>query len=154
MKKNKTVLAVMIILLSVIMSCKEKKAFVDPAYVFMKWSSAVKNLNYKEYSECEAFPKDEIVFRELYTDFYYADLLIRELGKYDENIIGSDVEGYKYNVRKVYFECKRIERRTGRAVQEMKGDIEFINYINGPNLNKGWLMYNRTIISTGIKIKK
>lgn len=154
MKMNKTISAVMIFLLSVVISCKEKKAFVDPAYVFMKWSSAVKNLNYKDYSECEAFPKDEIVFRELYTDFYYADLLIRELGKYDENNSGSDVDGYKYNVRKVYFECKRVERRTDRAVQEMKGDIEFINYINGPNLNKGWLMYNRTIISTGIKIKK
>lgn len=137
-----------------LLSCKEKKAFVDPAYVFMKWSAAVRNLNYKEYSECEAFPKDEPVFRELYTDFYYADLLIRELGVYDENNIKSDIDGYKYNLRKVYFECKRIERKTGRAVQEMKGDIEFINYINGPKLNKGWLMYNRTIISTGISIKK
>jgi len=151
----KKVIAITIIFtLSFIFSCKEKKAFVDPAYVFLKWSSAVKNLDYREYSECEAFPKDEMVFRELYNDFYYADLLIRDLGIYNENDIKSDIEGYKYNLRKVYFECKRIERKTGRAVQEMKGDIEFINYINGPKLNKGWLMYNRTIISTGISIKK
>ncbi len=153
--KNKVILTVFLILtLFLTISCKEKKAFVDPAYVFMKWSAAVKNLNYIEYTECEAFPKDEIVFHELYNDFYFADLLIRELGEYKENDIRSDIDGYKYNIRKVYFECKRIERKTGRAVQEMKGDIEFINYIDGPKLNKGWLMYNRTIISTGISIKK
>jgi len=36
----------------------------------------------------------------------------------------------------------------------MKGDIEFIKYITGSKVNKGWLMYNRTIISTGMSIKK
>ena len=154
MKINKVLAVSLIFSLSFIFSCKEKKAFVDPAFVFMKWSSSVKNLNYQVYSECEAFPKDEIVFHELYNDFYYADLLIRELGEFKESDVKSDIEGYKYNVRKIYFECKRIERKTGRAVQEMKGDIEFINYIDGPKLNKGWLMYNRTIISTGINIKK
>ena len=154
MKIKKILTALLVITLALIISCKEKKAFVDPAFVFMKWSSAVKNLNYNDYTECEAFPKDEIVFRELYNDFYFADLLIRELGEYKESDVRSDVEGNKYNIRKVYFECKRIERKTGRAVQEMKGDIEFISYISGPKLNKGWLMYNRTIISTGISIKK
>ena len=78
--KNKVLAVSLIFALAIIFSCKEKKPFVDPAFVFLKWSSAVKNLNYKEYSECEAFPKDEIVFRELYTDFYYADLIIRETG--------------------------------------------------------------------------
>jgi len=154
MKINKILAAFLVLTFAFILSCKEKKAFVDPVYVFMKWSSAVKNLNYREYGECEAFPKDEIVFRELYGDYYYADLLIKELGTYNENDIKNDLDGSRYNLRKVYFECKRIERRTGRAVQEMKGDIEFINYINGPKVNKGWLMYNRTIISTGINIKK
>jgi len=153
--KNNTIITIsLLIVLSLTLSCKEKKAFVDPAFVFLKWSSAVKNLNYKEYTECEAFPKDEIVFHELYNDFYYADLIIRELGKSDDSVVKSDIDGYKYNLRKVYFECKRVERKTGRAVQEMKGDIEFINYINGAKVSKGWLMYNRTIISTGISIKK
>jgi len=152
--KNKIPALSLILTLTFTFSCKEKKPFVDPAFVFLKWSSAVKNLNYKEYSECEAFPKDEIVFRELYTDFYYADLIIRELGEFKPNDVRTDIEGYRYNIRKVYFECKRIERKTGRAVQMMKGDIEFINYLNGPGLNKGWLMYNRTIINTGINIKK
>lgn len=154
MKISKAAVLTLTLAVSIIISCNKKEAFVDPAYVFLKWSSAVKNLNYKEYSECEAFPKDELVFRELYTDFYYADLVIRNLDEYNESDFRSDIEGYKYNLRKVYFECKRVERKTGRAVQEMKGDIEFINYINGPRLDKGWLMYNRTIISTGINIKK
>lgn len=154
MNINKFLTALLVLVLSIMISCKEKKAFVDPAFVFMKWSAAVKNLNYQAYSECEAFPKDEIVFRELYGDFYFTDLIIRELGEFKESDIRSDIEGNKYNFRKVYFECKRIERKTGRAVQEMKGDIEFISYISGPKLNKGWLMYNRTIISTGINIKK
>ena len=77
-----------------------------------------------------------------------------KLGEFNPNDIRVDIEGCRYNLRKVYFECKRIERKTGRAVQTMKGDIEFITYTNGPRLNKGWFMYNRTIISTGINIKK
>ncbi len=152
--KNRILTAVLIVILTMVVSCKEKRPFVDPAYIFLKWSSAVKNLNYKEYSECEAFPKDEIVFRELYTDFYYADLIIRELGEFNPNDIRTDIEGCKYNLRKVYFECKRIERKTGHAAQTMKGDMEFISYVNGPRKDRGWFMYNRTIISTGIIVKK
>jgi len=154
MRINKLIAVSLIFIAAFILSCKEKKPFVDPAYVFLKWSSAVKNLDYKEYSECEAFPKDEAVFHELFNDFYYADLLIKEIGEFNKNNIKSDIDKNKYNLRKVYFECKRIERKTGRAVQDMKGDVEFINYISGPKVNKGWLMYNRTIISTGINIKK
>ncbi len=154
MKLNRIAVLFLLVVPFLLPSCGNKQAFVDPVYVFMKWSGAVKKLNYKEYAECEAFPKDEIVFKELYGDHYYSDFLIRELGKYDENDIQSDSEGQKYNHRKVYFECKRVERRTGRAVQQMKGDIEFISYINGPKVNSGWLMYNRTIISTGISIRK
>ncbi len=142
------------LLLIFIPSCKQKEVFVDPVYIFLKWSSAVKNLNYKEYSECEAFPKDDLVFRELFGDYYFSELQISEIGKYNENEIKSDAEGYKYHLRKVYFECKRVERKTSRIVQEMKGDVEFVNYINGPNINRGWLMYNRTFIATGIKLKK
>jgi len=143
-----------IILLISIPSCKQKEAFVDPVYVFMKWSSAVKNLNYKDYSECEAFPKDNLVFRELFSDYYFSDLQISELGRYNENELKSDFNGNTYHLRKVYFECKRTERKTSRDVQEMKGDVEFVNYTNGPNMNRGWLMYNRTFIATGIKLKK
>jgi len=129
-------------------SCKKKEIFVDPAYVFLKWSSAVKNLNYKDYSECEAYPKDEAVFRELYGDYYMADLIIRNLGEFNEKNTKLDAAGYEYKYRQVYFECVRIKRKTGQPAQKMKGDVEFINYIDGPKKDKGWLMFNRTIINT------
>ena len=147
MRFNKITLLFVITLL-VISSCKRKEIFIDPAYVFLKWSSAVKNFNYKEYSECEAFSKDESVFRELYGDYYLSDLLIRNLGEFNEKDIKVDVDGYEYKFRRVYFECVRIKRKTGLPVQNMKGDVEFINYINGPKKDKGWLMFNRTIINT------
>ncbi|MCL1864413.1 MAG: hypothetical protein FWF73_01220 [Spirochaetes bacterium] len=131
-----------------ISSCKKKEIFVDPAYIFLKWSSAVRNLNYKEYSECEAFPKDESVFRELYGDFYLSDLIIRNIGEFNEKATKMDVNRYEYKFRRVYFECVRIKRKTGKPVQNMKGDMEFINYIDGPKKDKGWLMFNRTIINT------
>jgi hypothetical protein len=134
--------------LLLVISCKKKEIFVDPAYIFLKWSSAVRSLNYKEYSECEAFPKDESVFRELYGNFYLTGLTIRNLGKFNEKDTKTDAAGYEYKFRSVYFECVRIIRKTGRPVQNMKGDVEFINYIDGPKKDKGWLMFNRTIINT------
>lgn len=152
--KNLITGILLFIIILVIPSCKQKQAFVDPVYVFMKWSSAVKNMNYREYTECEAFPKDDLVFRELFGDYYFSDLQIRDLGKYNESELKSDSEGYKYHLRKVYFDCKRVERKTSRIVQEMKGDVEFVNYTNGPNVNRGWLMYNRTFIATGINLKR
>jgi len=148
MKFKKIITLIFAVALLVVSSCKKKEIFVDPAYIFLKWSSAVKNLNYKEYSECEAFPKDESVFRELYGSFYLADLIIRDLGKFNEKDTKIDAVGYEYKHRRVYFECVRIMRKTGRPVQNMKGDVEFVNYIEGPKKDKGWLMFNRTIINT------
>lgn len=130
-------------------SCKKQEPFVDPAYIFLKWSGAVKTLNYDDYSDCEAFPKDQDVFRNLYRDYYYSDLIIRDMGKFNENDIKTDFEGYKFNHRMLYFECKRISRETGKTVENMKGEVEFIKYIEGSKTNKGWLMHNRTLIRTG-----
>jgi hypothetical protein len=138
-----------IVILLLFSSCKRQEPFVDPAYIFLKWSGAVKALNYKDYSECEAFPKDQDVFRNLYRDYYYSDLIIRDMGKFNENDIKTDFEGYKFNHRMLYFECKRISRETGKTVENMKGEVEFIKYIEGSKTNKGWLMHNRTLIRTG-----
>ena len=146
--KFNIIIALFTAALLAISSCKKKEIFLDPAYIFLKWSSAVKNLNYKDYSECEAYPKDESVFRELYGDYYLTDLIIRNLGKFDEKKTKIDASGYEYKFRSVYFECVRVNRKTGRHVQNMKGDVEFVNYVDGPKKNKGWLMFNRTIIST------
>ena len=148
MKFNVKITVLFIVPLLAAGSCKNKELFLDPAYIFLKWSSAVKNLNYKEYSECEASPKDESVFKDMYGDFYLSDLVIRNIGEFNPKDTKQDIVGYEYMFRKVYFECVRINRKKGLPVQNMKGDVEFINYIDGPKKDRGWLMFNRTIIST------
>jgi len=130
-------------------SCKKQEPFVDAAFVFLKWASAVKNLNYKDYSECEAFPKDQDVCKTLYKDFYYSDLITRNIEQFHEGQYKTDIEGYKYNYKNVYFECKRVARESGKVIENMKGEVEFIKYINGPKVDKGWLMHNRTFIRIG-----
>jgi hypothetical protein len=74
------------------------------------------------------------------------------MGKFNENDIKTDFEGYKFNHRMLYFECKRISRETGKTVENMKGEVEFIKYIEGSKTNKGWLMHNRTLIRRGTAI--
>lgn len=139
-----------LILISIIVfcsfSCKEKPVFVDPAFILMKWGDAVKKMNYREYSECEAFPKDIRVFNDLYRNYYYSDFLISEAAKYKEENIKTDALGKKFNYRIIYFECLRTERKTGKPVENMKGDIEFIKYIDKPDSDRGWIMSNRTIV--------
>ncbi len=39
---------------------------------------------------------------------------------------------------------------TGTVLYQKNPDIvEFIKYIDGPKINRGWLMHNRTLIRTG-----
>ncbi len=151
MKKIKFFILVSVFIFLVVSftSCKEKKAFVEPTFVFMKWSDAIKKLNYRYYSECEVFPKERSVFSEIYGDHYYSDVFVKNLGDYDEENIRTDSEGNRFNHRKVYFECRRISRKTGMPVQNMKGDVLFVKYLSGARADKGWLMFNRTIIRSG-----
>ena len=137
---------VILIFIFLFISCKDKPVFVDPAYVLMKWGDAVKNMNYREYSECEAFPKDARVFNELYRNYYYTDFLISEMSKFNDKKTRTDPEGKSYNYRIIHFECLRVERKTGKPVENMKGDIEFIRYLESPDADRGWLMSNRTIV--------
>ncbi|NLV66248.1 MAG: hypothetical protein GXY14_01100 [Spirochaetes bacterium] len=122
---------------------------MDPAYVFTRWSLAVKVLDYARYSSCEAFPKPPDVFRELYGKYYYADLITRDLGEYNPADVRTDIDGKRYTRRMVYFECSRVERRSGKKAEEMKGEVEFIQYMDEPGVRRGWLMYSRTIIRSG-----
>ncbi|MFA5519466.1 MAG: hypothetical protein WDA74_09445 [Spirochaetota bacterium] len=148
MKFKKLLLVFLIVFFT--FSCKEKPVFVDPAFILMKWGDAVKKMNYRDYAECEAFPKDIKVFNELYKNYYFTDFLISEMGKYKEADIKTDALGKKYNYRTIYFECLRTERKTGDVVESMKGDIEFIKYVDEPDLNRGWLMFNRTVVRIGV----
>lgn len=151
MKFKKFLLVSLIVFFTVLcFSCKEKPVFVDPAFILMKWGDAVKKMNYREYAECEAFPKDIKVFNELYKNYYFTDFLISETGKYKEADVRTDAKGKKYNYRIIYFECLRTERKTGAVVEHMKGDIEFIKYIDKPDSDRGWLMFNRTVVRIGV----
>jgi len=132
-----------------ITSCKQDDIFVDPAYVFIKWSQAVRTLDYTKYSQCEAFPRSTDVFRQLYGDYYYTDLITRDIGKFDVNDVKKDIDGSTFRHRMVYFECNRVERKSGKIVETMKGEVEFIQYTEKPLSGRGWLMYNRTIVRSG-----
>ncbi len=146
----KRIFAAVLIIFSVTLgSCKKDDIFVDPAYVFMKWAHAIRVMNYKEYSSCEAFAKSPDVFRELYGKNYYADLITRDLGEYNPDDIGTDIDGKRYTHRMVYFECSRINRSTGKKIESMKGEVEFIQYVDRPDSRRGWLMYSRTIVRSG-----
>lgn len=150
MNHVKFIVAVLILSIAfVAVSCKKDDIFVDPAYVFLKWTHALKELGYDDYSRCEAYPKTADVFRQLYSDYYYKDLVTREIGEYNENDIKRDIDGNRYTHRMVYFECKRIDRKTDKSIESMKGEVEFIRYLDEPGSSRGWLMYNRTIIRTG-----
>ncbi|HQO40122.1 MAG TPA: hypothetical protein PK986_06620, partial [Spirochaetota bacterium] len=61
----------------------------------------------------------------------------------------TDIDGKRYTRRMVYFECSRVERRSGKKAEEMKGEVEFIQYMDEPGVRRGWLMYSRTIIRSG-----
>lgn len=152
--RNKISGAVLIALALLAGSCKDDDIFVDPAYVFMKWSHAVKVLDYSKYSSCEAFPKSDDVFRELYGKYYYADLITRDIGEYKPGDVRTDIDGKRYTHRTVYFECSRVQRSSGKTIEAMKGEVEFIQYMDEPGSRRGWLMYSRTIIRSGTDLSE
>lgn len=136
---------VMIALL-LVPSCKKEKKFVEPDYIFAKWAKSIESLNYTDYTACEAIPKSEGVFREIYRDTYYADLMVTEVEKANEKRILKDNKGRSYIKRNVQFECTEIRRRDRKHVRLLRGDVDFIRYTDGGKERRGWLMWNRKII--------
>jgi hypothetical protein len=129
-----------------VISCKKEKKFAEPEYIFAKWTRAIERLNYKEYASCEAFPKEEPVFREIYRDYYYTDLMVTEVEKLDEKKIHKDPMGHAFISRNVQFECTEIRRNDRKPLMLLRGDVDFIRYIEGGRAAQGWLMWNRKII--------
>jgi len=129
-----------------VISCKKEKKFAEPEYIFAKWTRAIERLNYKEYASCEAFPKEEPVFREIYRDYYYTDLMVTEVEKLDEKKIHKDPMGHAFISRNVQFECTEIRRSDRKPLMLLRGDVDFIRYIEGGRAAQGWLMWNRKII--------
>jgi hypothetical protein len=145
MKKTCTLILLLFLSLTVF-SCKKEKKFVEPEFIFAKWAKAIETLNYKDYASCEAFPKSEGVFREMFRDTYYADLMVTEVEKLDEKNILKDHQGKSYIKRNVQFECSEIRRRDRKPVRVLRGDVDFISYTGEDRPKKGWYMWNRKII--------
>jgi hypothetical protein len=129
-----------------LVACKKEKKFTAPEIIFAKWARAIETFNYPDYASCEAYPKSEGVFREMFRDSYYADLMVIEVEKLNEKETLKDTRGNPYIKRNVQFECNEIRRRDHRPVRLLRGDVDFIRFTDGDRQNRGWLMWNRKII--------
>lgn len=130
----------------ILASCKKEKKFTAPEIIFSKWARAIETLDYPAYASCEAYPKSEGVFREMFRDSYYADLMVLEVEKLNEKNILKDHQGNSYIKRNVQFECNEIRRKDRKPVRLLRGDVDFIRFTDGERQNRGWLMWNRKII--------
>jgi hypothetical protein len=143
MKKYALLLALLIALVAA--GCKKEKKFMEPDFIFAKWARAIESLNYSEYASCEAYPKSEGVFREMFRETYYVDLMVTDVEKLDEkNILKA--RGVSYMKRNVRFECTEVRRRDRRPQRVLRGDVDFIKFLDSSRAKQGWLMWNRKII--------
>lgn len=129
-----------------VLSCKKEGKFVEPEYIFAKWARSLKTLHYADYAACEAYPKSEAVFREIYRDTYYADPMVTEIEKFDEKNVRKDSAGNSFLSRNVQFECTEVRRKDNKPVRVLRGDVDFVKFVDGDRKKQGWLMWNRKII--------
>lgn len=127
-------------------SCKDENRFVEPNYVLRRWASAIQQMNYREYAACEAYPKAEAVFREMYREYYLVDLMATEIDDADGAEVLKDAEGQRYLRRQLEFEAAVVSRKGGRQNGLIRGNAEFIKYLDGRRAKDGWLLSNRTLI--------
>lgn len=127
-------------------SCKKKEKFIEPETVLRKWMNAIEKLNYKAYRECEAYPKSRELFRELYKEYYLIDLYMGKIEELDPENIKKDAGNNQYLKRNVSFTVKAINRKSGKMGYTIKGDVDFIRFLEGERRDHGWLMLNRTLI--------
>jgi len=126
--------------------CGKKEHFAGPDIILKKWSDAVKRMSYPVYSQCEAYPKSQAVFFEMYRDYYFQDVLVTDIEDDSPDRIKKDIHGDRFIYRNVKFECAEIARKTSRALCIVRGDVDFVRFIDGKRKNDGWLMANRTLI--------
>jgi len=132
-------------------SCSKQEKFREPDILLSKWAYAIKKMSYREYKKCEAFPKSRPVFREIYSNYYPDNITIIKIDNPDENDIRMDPDGHTFHHRKVYFEADEINRKTGKAVNKLKGDVLFIRFIKSKRKKEGWLMSNRTLMKMQVR---
>lgn len=144
--KRRLCSALLMLLVVALVTCKKEKKFVEPEYVFAKWAKATESLNYRDYETCEAYPKSEGVFREMYHDTYYADLMVTEVEKLDRKKVSQGPDGNSYIKRNVLFECTEIRRAGRKPIRVLRGDVDFIKFVSGEREKQGWMMWNRRIV--------
>ena len=142
----KKLIIIFILPLCILISCKEKERFVEPEFLLAQWVKATEKLNYKIYRKYEAFPKSEVVFREIYRETYYADPLIIKVEEFDEDKTYKDTKGNLFYKRNVMFECSEVYRKSKKYIRVVKGDVSLIRYVDYKKAKGGWLMWNRNII--------
>jgi hypothetical protein len=143
---KKTVLAICISL--ALFSCKLNNAplrGVQPERVLKKWVNAIKNLDYKRYAECEAYPKTYEEFLNMFKDFYFAEIQIN-ISDEQHEVTRFDHDGDEYRKRELSFEGVMVNRKNHTIEKRIIGDVNFIKYIDMPKSKRGWLMFNRTLI--------
>ncbi|RPI91795.1 MAG: hypothetical protein EHM32_10125 [Spirochaetales bacterium] len=72
----KRIIFALVVIALVAVGCKKTDKTPEPAYVITKWARAIQDMNYQNYSRCEAYPKSEAVFRDMYRDYYLTDLMV------------------------------------------------------------------------------
>ncbi len=146
MKKRIIQMLFPLVLLSLMLiSCKKDDKVPEPAYVLQKWAKSLEKLNYKKYSKCEAYPKAESVFREMYRDYYIIDIATIDVEDADEKEIRKNYKGDSFLHRAVSFEGTAVKRDSKKPYQLIRGDAVFVKFIDGKRKNDGWLMSNRTL---------
>lgn len=133
-----------------IFSCKKERKLPQPGFVLKKWSKAIEELDYKNYSECEAYPKNEKTFREMYKNDYFTDITVIEVTDPNKDDIKKDHSGNSYISCSVIFEGSVIKRGENNPYQAVRGDALFIKFLEGTKSKQGWLIFNRTLTRINI----
>jgi len=130
----------------IVFSCTKEEKFVEPDFILKKWSDSIKQLDYNKYKDCEAYPKGKKVFNEMYKTNYFVDLMVTDIEDLDKDNVNKDHKGNSYLTRKVSFECAEVKRISRKPAGLLRGDVDFVRFLNGSRKKEGWLMWNRSII--------
>ncbi len=143
---KKTVFVLFAALTLIVFSCKDEGRFVEPNFILTKWAGAIRNLNYRDYAACEANPKSEATFREMYRSYYVVDLMATDIEDPESNKTKTDQAGNRYRHRSLEFEGTIINRETGKETGVLRGNAMFVKFLDGKRSRDGWLLSNRTLI--------
>jgi len=143
---KRIVLPFILCVLVVWTGCKKQPQFAEPNFILQKWAQGIEKLDYRIYAACEAYPKSEPVFREMYGSYYLIDLMTTEVEEVKGDNVRKDQKGNSYLHRSVSFEGTIVDRRSRQPKGVMRGNAVFIRFVEGERKNDGWLMSNRMLI--------